>query len=482
MMRSRRSAYALPSLAILTFAIFLGFALSRLFMVERDMRSNVDENMLWVVTQAQVASHRLDGEINRYLLGDPDADPSLRFDILSSRLVLLDAGPQRRYLDALGATDTLDATLASLRRIATLLDGLEPRTQGAGAAIHAQLEPLMLQLNRIANAVMVQEWESSGERLDTHRHNMLQVIASILGILLSGLVLVALLFHALRQRRDAQRALAAHRDHLEEEVERHIHRYKEAAVALSRSLERERGVSEFYRSFAAMVSHQFRTPLAVIDSGLQRLERRHQQFTAEQRGERYTRLREAVTQMTRLVDSSLTTARLDGKQIESSPTRHSLDQIVSDLCRLQQEATGTTRLQPRYQSAAVLAWCDRALTEQILTNLISNALKYASGDHPIIITTAYEGDQAVCRVQDFGPGIPEAELPQLFTRFYRGRSAAGITGIGLGLNIARHLARIQHGELTALSNPEQGTTFILRLPTSAVLENSLVLEDPDAHL
>lgn len=475
-MRSPRSAYALPSLAILTFAIFLGFALSRLFMVERDMRDNVDENMLWVITQAQVASHRLDGEVNRYLLGDLSADPGLRFDILSSRLVLLDAGPQRRYIEALGAADTLNAILADLHATDLLLDGLEPGTQGAGSTIHTRLEPLMLRLNHIANAVMVQEWEASGARLDTHRQNMLQVIASILGILLSGLVLVVLLFHALRQRRDAQRALAAHRDQLEEEVERHIHRYKKAAEALSRSLERERGVSEFYRSFAAMVSHQFRTPLAVIDSGLQRLERRHQQFTAKQRGERYTRLREAITQMTRLVDSSLTTARLDGKQIESSPTLHSLNEIVSHLCRLQEEATSTTRLESSSLSPEVHAWCDRALTEQILTNLITNALKYAPDDQPIIITTSHEGDQAVCRVQNFGSVIPEAEQSQLFTRFFRGRNATGVTGIGLGLNIARHLARIQHGDLTVSSSPGQGTIFTLRLPTAAIQEKK------DAHI
>src|SRR5699024_4815099 len=235
---------------------FLGFALLRLFLVEQDMRDNVDENMLWVITQAQVASHRLDGEVNRHLLGDLDADPALRFDVLASRLILLDDGPQRRYLEELGLTDLLDATLGNLQGIERLLNDVELRTAGAGAAIHAQLAPLMMALNRIATAVMVQEWETTGARLDDYRHSMLRIIGSILGILLSGLVLVALLLHALRQRQEAQRALAAHRDQLKEEVARHIYRYKEAAEALSHSLERERGVSDFHRSFAAMVSHQ----------------------------------------------------------------------------------------------------------------------------------------------------------------------------------------------------------------------------------
>ena len=465
-MRPPRPAYILSGLAILTFATFLGFALLRLFLVEQDMRDNVDENMLWVITQAQVASHRLDGEVNRHLLGDPDADPALRFDVLASRLILLDDGPQRRYLEELGLTDLLDATLGNLQGIERLLNDLEPRTAGAGAAIHARLAPLMMALNRIATAVMVQEWETTGARLDDYRHSMLRIIGSILGILLSGLVLVALLLHALRQRQEAQQALAAHRDQLKEEVARHIYRYKEAAEALSLSLERERGVSDFHRSFAAMVSHQFRTPLAVIDSGLQRLERRQQQFTAEQRSERYRRLREAVAQMTRLIESSLIAARLDGKQVEASFSEHSLNQIVTHLCRLQQEATGITRLQLQHVPPQVQAWCDRALTEQILTNLISNALKYTPDHQPVTIMIAREGSHAVCRVHDNGPGIPPAEQAKLFTRFFRGRDAAGTTGIGLGLNIAHHLAHIQHGELTLHSSPEQGTTFTLWLPAA----------------
>ncbi|WP_373181567.1 sensor histidine kinase [Halomonas campaniensis] len=465
-MRPRRPAYVLPGLAILAFATFLGLALVRLFLVEQDMRDNVDENMLWVISQAQVASHRLDGAVNRHLLGDTDADPELRFDILVSRLVLLGAGPQRRYLEEIGFAEELDRALLNLEAIEPLLENLEPRPLANDMVVHAHLEPLMGQLNRIANAVMVQEWEATGSRLDAHRRSMLQTIASILGILLSGLLLVALLFHALRQRRDAQRALMAHRDRLEEEVERHICRYRKAAEALTQALKRERGVSEFYRSFAGMVSHQFRTPLAVIDSGLQRLIRRHGDMAPAQRLTRYHQLREAVAQMTRLVESSLTAARLDGAQVEAQPESCNLTDLVEQACRFQSEARGGSQIRVSAQGAPLLAWCDRSLVEQILANLLSNALKYSATTEPISVHLGAEGERLYCRIEDGGIGIPADELPRLFERFFRSRNAREISGLGLGLNIARHLAQIQDGDITVSSVEGEGTTFTLWLPAA----------------
>ncbi|EWH03985.1 hypothetical protein [Halomonas sp. BC04] len=95
-------AYLAPLIVILAFVAFLSFSLVRLYQVEQDMRSNVSDNMLWVITQAQVASHRLDEAVNRRVLGDEAARPGLRFDVFTSRLVLLDEGPQQRYLERLG--------------------------------------------------------------------------------------------------------------------------------------------------------------------------------------------------------------------------------------------------------------------------------------------------------------------------------------------------------------------------------------------
>ena len=579
-MSRRRPAYMLPGLAILAFATFLGFALFRLFLVEQDMRDNVDENMLWVTAQAQVASHRFDQAISRQALGQSHDDPDLRFDVLFSRLMLMDDGPQRRYLRQAGLEAPLDSALAHLEAIDAMLTEPDVASTDGVMAIQDELDPLMTGLNRLATGVMKAEWEATGARLDAYRAGLVQVIASVVGILICGLLLISLLIHALRQRRSAQRALMAARDHLEDKVadrtleleterrrvvtaietapdgfaafdgegqllltnpklyellplptepacaprtldtlltlirrqarsEEHdtgrsgpgpdgamqcdldlaehgwrqltirptgeggcilrvadITRYKAAAGALERSLQRERGVSEFYRSFAAMVSHQFRTPLAVIDSGLQRLIRRHDAMDPTQRLERYHQLREAVAQMTRLVESSLTAARLDGAQVEARPELCNLTNLAEQACRLQNEAQGEPRIRVSAPSSPLSAWCDRSLVEQILANLLSNALKYSPATEPVDVHLGTTASRLYCRIEDRGIGIPAEELPRLFDRFFRSRNASEVSGIGLGLNIARHLARLQKGDVTVSSVEGEGTTFTLWLPAA----------------
>ena len=578
----RRSAYLLPLVAVLTFATFLAFSLLRLFEVEQDMRSNVDENMLWVVTQAQVASHRLDEETHRRTLGDDQANPGLRYDVLASRMTLLDAGPQRRYLEQVGLDHHLDDALRRMEQAEPLLTAVEPGAYDAADAVYAELQPLMAALNRIANAVMIEEWESTGARLDEHRSSMIQAIAMMVGILVTGAVLTTLLMNALRQRRRAQEALAAHRDQLEEEVclrtrdleaERRrvvaaidtapdafaafdadgrltlvnpqfsqllplppealehgrqldgllgdiraatrpetdappetaltadsncqcdlevpgrgwlqltlrrtddggrvlrladITSYKDAARTLEHSLERERGVSDFYRSFAAMVSHQFRNPLAVIDSGLQRLLRRGEQMSSAMRQERYQQLRDTVAHMTRLIENALTSARLQGGHIGAEARPCDIRPLVEQACQLQEKITPGHPIRRQFDiDGPVEACCERALVEQILANLLSNAGKYSSGDSPIDVRIRTTGSRVLCSVTDHGIGIPDKDLPRLFDRFFRARNAARHTGIGLGLGIARQLARIQGGELHVESREGEGSTFTLELPRQA---------------
>ncbi|WP_019589513.1 MULTISPECIES: PAS domain-containing sensor histidine kinase [unclassified Thioalkalivibrio] len=575
----RVSTYVLPVLAVLTFAIFLTVSLMRLHDVEQDMRSNVDENMLWVTAQAQVASHRLDEEVHRRTLGDADARPGLRYDVLTSRLVLLDAGPQRRYVKDIGLEETLDGTFERLERIEPMIDDVAPDNVEAAHAIHAELKPLMSALNRIANAVMIEEWESTGERLDQHRASLIQAIVMMIGILVTGILLTALLMNALRQRRHAQEALAAHRDRLEIEVRNRtrdleaerrrvvdaidtapdgfaafdsddrlilvnpqfagllplpdgaldegqtldtllesiravtrpdtehgdpeeitaddgaqydlevpgrgwvqmtlrrtddggqvlrladITSYKDAARSLEHSLERERGVSEFYRSFAAMASHQFRTPLAIIDSGLQRLLRRGESMDRETREGRYRQLRDTVAHMTRLIENALTSARLEGGHVSASTRPCDLRPLVEQAIETQRQITPDN---PVHLSVTpdgpVMARCDRALVEQILANLLSNAGKYSPETASIEVELRAEPEKITCHVTDHGIGIPEEDQARLFDRFFRARNAARHTGIGLGLGIARQLARTQGGDLTVRSREGEGSTFTLELP------------------
>lgn len=247
--------------------------------------------------------------------------------------------------------------------------------------------------------------------------------------------------------------------------------YKNAAIGLENALQRERGISDFYRSFAAMVSHQFRTSLAVIDSGLQRLMRRHLDYRTDERDARYRSLRETVAHMTELVDASLLTAQLDAGQVSSHQQPHDLIALINKVCYLHQETAGNDRPPVTFtvHPAALktlLVSCDKALTEHIIDNLLTNARKYSPHGNPINVALSHDAQWAYCHVSNQGTVIEESEQAHIFERFYRGANSGNEQGLGLGLNIARTLARIQQGELALLTSTADATTFQLTLPRS----------------
>ena len=99
-----------------------------------------------------------------------------------------------------------------------------------------------------------------------------------------------------------------------------------------------------------------------------------------------------------------------------------------------------------------------------MTNLLTNALKYTPPDGTVTIDCATANGQAILHVTDTGPGIPAADLPRIFDRFWRGRQALRTSGSGIGLAIAAELTRAHGGTLTAASEPGHGTRMTLTLP------------------
>jgi len=125
------------------------------------------------------------------------------------------------------------------------------------------------------------------------------------------------------------------------------------------------------------------------------------------------------------------------------------------------EAAGIT-IDRQLARAEILA--DPRWLHQAVTNLLTNALKFTPPGGRVTIQTGPAGPDAVLRITDTGPGIPADELPRIFDRFWRGRDAAHISGSGIGLTVAAELAQAHGGQLTAASQPGQGTEMTLTLP------------------
>jgi len=245
-----------------------------------------------------------------------------------------------------------------------------------------------------------------------------------------------------------------------------ISAYKQVAKALQSALERERETTNAYRNFVSMVSHQFRTPLAILDSSAQRILRRGPNLTPDELSTRIQKIRNAGNRLTRLVESVLNAAKLDEGRIELNPEPCDLVRLVMDICERQSELNSRSTVRFQVPESPVQVYCDIMLIEQVVINLLSNAIKY-SGEKPIVeIKVWTEAARAFCSVQDWGIGIPTDELPKIFDRFYRARTASGIAGTGIGLNFAQRIMHLHGGEIQVESYEAEGSLFTFDLPLS----------------
>lgn len=218
------------------------------------------------------------------------------------------------------------------------------------------------------------------------------------------------------------------------------------------------------RALTADIAHELRTPLAVQKAYLEALEDGIYPLTV-------SNLQPIVDQnqiLNRLVDDLRTLAMVDAGQLELDFTPTRLAPLVSrTIERFQPQAeTKNIHMAARIGDDIPEISADPGRIEQILGNLLSNALRHTPEEGAINVDLFTSGIQVLVRVQDSGPGIPEEALEHIFERFYRadrGRSRSD-GGSGLGLAIAQQLARAHGGALSARNNPQGGAIFELSLP------------------
>ena len=216
------------------------------------------------------------------------------------------------------------------------------------------------------------------------------------------------------------------------------------------------------RDLVADVAHELRTPIAVLQAGHEALLDGVTQPTPAELGS----LHDEVLRLARMVGDLQDLAAADAAALH-------IDRRPCDLAEIAAAAAGSQAhrveaasltLDRRLAAAPVLA--DPRWMHQVITNLLTNALKFTPPGGRITIATTRSGPEAILRVSDTGAGIPADELPHVFDRFWRGRDAAHTSGSGIGLAVAAGLARAHGGQLTAASHPGQGTQMTLTLPAA----------------
>lgn len=239
------------------------------------------------------------------------------------------------------------------------------------------------------------------------------------------------------------------------------------AEKLADDLERERETSENHRRFADLIAHQLRTPLAVIDSAMHRLTRGGGPVPPDLISEKAAVSREAVARLVKLTDTALMMSRLERDAILPHLRAHDLRDLaasaIDDLAGTARDHDPSRIRQP-VQAAPMVALCDPALTGEILSNLLCNALLYSPSDCRVDVEVSQSHTHIVCRVEDRGRGMSPEEIARAFDRFHRGSGHETLPGSGLGLTLARHLARMQGGDVSLTQRAGGGLTAALYLP------------------
>jgi len=248
--------------------------------------------------------------------------------------------------------------------------------------------------------------------------------------------------------------------------------YKQATIALEGALRQERRLSNFYRDFVSAVSHQFRTPLAIIDSSVQRIMRRGELMDAAEIRLRAEKVRSAAGRLLQLVESTLNSAKLEAGRFDWRPRACDVAELVREACERHQDLAPERKFDLRIASLPQVQ-CDPILIDQAIGNLISNAVKYSPHDTPIEVEAIARGQFVHISIRDYGVGIAPDEVPRLFERFFRARTADGVAGTGIGLHLAQQITRLHGGDILVETTEGRGSTFILTLP---------IKETPDLRL
>lgn len=242
---------------------------------------------------------------------------------------------------------------------------------------------------------------------------------------------------------------------LEEKGEALARAKERAELALGRETEAKQQL----RQFLSMVSHEFRTPLAIVDSAAQMLMMRAERADTSMLP-RLETIRGAVQRLVDLIATCLADEQLESGRIVLQERALELPPILEAAVNHHRTASPGRDIALAAQPLPA-AWGDAGLLALVFNNLVGNALKYSEG--AIEISARPEDGDIVVQVRDHGIGIPAEDVPRIFERFFRAGNAHKFSGSGIGLHMVRQIVELHGGSIAVDSRVGRGSIFTVRL-------------------
>jgi len=245
------------------------------------------------------------------------------------------------------------------------------------------------------------------------------------------------------------------------EVNQRLHRQTEE---VRRALEKEQELNRLKSQFISMVFHEFRNPLSAIIMSTETIY--EARISEERKGRMLEKIQNSAQQMLKLIEDLLVMGRVDRANIQANPVPINLSyfcQILLEEFQFYDEMQHQIRFSYQGNEDNFVDF-DEQWLRYILSNLLSNALKYSPPGRNVSLSLSVDEEQAIFQVEDEGIGIPMEDRSHLFDPFYRGRNVDSISGSGLGLAIVKNYVELLKGRISFRSEIGMGTTFVVMLP------------------
>ncbi len=264
--------------------------------------------------------------------------------------------------------------------------------------------------------------------------------------------------HDITDRKQTEKRLREFTRELEVKVD-------ERTKELNDALAKEKELSELKTRFMSMVSHEFRTPLTVILSSTQLLQRYSARMTDAQRGDHYATVQREIAHLVTMLNDVMTLGRSGSVRLH---TKIELIPIDGFLTELEMKVKAVD--QGHHAIAFKNTWgrdnvrFDENLMSQVMMNVLGNAIKYSAPQSEIDVSLRDRDGEFEIEVKDHGIGIPKKDIVRLFEPFHRADNVGTVQGTGLGMAIVQEYVSLHRGTINVDSDEGQGTTVTIRLP------------------
>jgi PAS domain S-box-containing protein len=242
--------------------------------------------------------------------------------------------------------------------------------------------------------------------------------------------------------------------------------YKYAESDLNQALEQAKQLSELRSHFLSTVCHQFRTPLNIVSFSNSLLKEQVDKRTGKKIEPLLDHIQKAIEQISQMLDDILFFAKAEAAKINVELKELELVQFCNDLVARMQMSSSRKPINFISESNSLIACVDKRLVEQILQNLLDNAIKYSPSHVGVDLRLSNNNGKVIFKVKDQGIGISVVDQERLFEPFYRGSNVDSIPGTGLGLSILKTLVDLHGGQVAVESEIGVGTTFTVMLPST----------------